>query len=97
MYPDMGSETDRTHGMRTNPAKGGKTKNPACGLSRVVCFPLQSFLSCRHAKEIHLFAERTHRMFGMVQDLMHTEKDDDFNKLFSRVEKVREHQRQHGT
>ena len=29
-------------------------------------------------KEIHLFAERTHRMFGMVQD---------FNKLFSRVEK----------
>ena len=38
-------------------------------------------------KEIHLFAERTHRMFGMVQDLIHTEKDDDFNKLFSRVEK----------
>ena len=38
-------------------------------------------------KEIHLFAERTRRMFGMVQDLMHTEKDDDFNKLFSRVEK----------
>ena len=38
-------------------------------------------------KEIHLFAERTHRMFGMMQDLMHTEKDDDFNKLFSRVEK----------
>ena len=38
-------------------------------------------------KEIHLFAERTHRMFGMVQDLMHTEKDDEFNKLFSRVEK----------
>ena len=38
-------------------------------------------------KEIHLFAERTHRMFGMVQDLLHTEKDDDFNKLFSRLEK----------
>ena len=38
-------------------------------------------------KEIHLFAERTRRMFGMVQDLLHTEKDDDFNKLFSRVEK----------
>ena len=38
-------------------------------------------------KEIHLFAERTHRMFGMVQDLLHTDKDDDFNKLFSRVEK----------
>ena len=38
-------------------------------------------------KEIHLFAERTHRMFGMVQDLLHTDTDDDFNKLFSRVEK----------
>ena len=38
-------------------------------------------------EEIHLFAERTHRMFGMVQDLLHTEKDDDFNKLFSRIEK----------
>ena len=38
-------------------------------------------------KEIHLFAERTHRMFGMVQDLLHTEKDDVFNKLFSRIEK----------
>ncbi|WP_294480430.1 Na/Pi cotransporter family protein [uncultured Bacteroides sp.] len=38
-------------------------------------------------KEIHLFSERTHRMFGMVQDLLHTEKDDDFNKLFSRIEK----------
>lgn len=38
-------------------------------------------------KEIHSFAERTHRMFGMVQDLLHTEKDDDFNKLFSRIEK----------
>lgn len=33
------------------------------------------------------FAERTRRMFGMVQDLLHTEKDDDFNKVFSRVEK----------
>ena len=39
------------------------------------------------SKEIHLFAERIHRMFGMVRDLLHTEKDDDFNKLFSRVEK----------
>ena len=38
-------------------------------------------------KEIHLFSERIHRMFGMVQDLLHTEKDDDFNKLFSRIEK----------
>ncbi|MDY4250544.1 Na/Pi cotransporter family protein [Bacteroides pyogenes] len=38
-------------------------------------------------KEIHLFSERIHRMFGMVQDLLHTEKGDDFNKLFSRIEK----------
>lgn len=38
-------------------------------------------------KEMHLFAKRIHRMFSMVQDLLHTEKDDDFNKLFSRVEK----------
>jgi len=38
-------------------------------------------------KEIHLFAERTHRMYGMVQQLLHTEKDDEFNKLFSRIEK----------
>ena len=38
-------------------------------------------------REIHLFAERTRRMFGMVRDLLHTEKDDDFNTLFSRIEK----------
>ena len=38
-------------------------------------------------KEIHLFAERTRRMFGMVRDLLHTEKDDEFNTLFSRIEK----------
>lgn len=39
------------------------------------------------SKEINLFAERTHRMFGMVKDLLHTTKDDEFNKLFSRIEK----------
>ena len=38
-------------------------------------------------KEINLFAERTHRMFGMVRDLLHTTNDNDFNKLFSRIEK----------
>ena len=38
-------------------------------------------------KEIHLFGLRIHRMFGMVRTLLHTEKDDDFNKLFSRIEK----------
>ena len=40
-----------------------------------------------YGRAVHLFAERTRRMFGMVQDLLHTEKDDDFNKVFSRVEK----------
>lgn len=38
-------------------------------------------------KEIHLYAQRIHRMFGMVRDLLHTDKDDDFNRLFSRIEK----------
>ncbi|MCD8080662.1 MAG: Na/Pi cotransporter family protein, partial [Bacteroides sp.] len=38
-------------------------------------------------KEIHLFSERVHRMYSMVQELLHVEKDDDFNKLFSRIEK----------
>ena len=38
-------------------------------------------------KEINLFAERIQRMFGMVRELMHTEGDDDFIKLFSRIEK----------
>ena len=38
-------------------------------------------------KEINLFAERTHRMFGMVRDLLHTTNENDFNKLFSRIEK----------
>ncbi len=38
-------------------------------------------------KEIHLYAERVHRMFNMIKDLIHTEKDDDFNKLYSRIEK----------
>ena len=38
-------------------------------------------------KEINLFAERIQRMFRMVRDLLHTENENDFNKLFSRVEK----------
>ena len=38
-------------------------------------------------KEIHLYAERTYRMYGMVKDLLHTTKEEDFNKLFSRIEK----------
>ena len=38
-------------------------------------------------KEINLYAERSQRMFGLVRQLLHTEKEDDFNKLFSRIEK----------
>ena len=38
-------------------------------------------------KEINLFAERMRRMFGMLNDLLHTTNENDFNKLFSRIEK----------
>ena len=38
-------------------------------------------------KEINLFAERIHRMFHMVRDLLHTEDENEFTKLFSRIEK----------
>lgn len=38
-------------------------------------------------KEIDQFADRIKRMFGMVKSLLHTEKDEEFNKLFSRIEK----------
>ena len=38
-------------------------------------------------KEINLFAERIQRMFRMVGDLLHTTNENDFNKLFSRIEK----------
>ena len=38
-------------------------------------------------KEIRLFAERTQRMFGMVQELVEEKDNDKFAKLFSRIEK----------
>lgn len=38
-------------------------------------------------KEIALYAQRTRKMFGFVQELLHTKKGDEFNKLFSRIEK----------
>ena len=38
-------------------------------------------------KEINLFVNRCVRMYDMVMHLLHTEKGEDFNKLFSRVEK----------
>ena len=38
-------------------------------------------------KEINLFVDRCVRMYGMVEELLNTKKGEDFNKLFSRVEK----------
>ena len=38
-------------------------------------------------KEINLFAERMSRMFGMLKDLLHETNENEFNKLFSRIEK----------
>ena len=38
-------------------------------------------------KEIQLFGERTSRMFSFVRELVHTENDVEFNKLFTRIEK----------
>lgn len=38
-------------------------------------------------KEIQVFGERCQKMYGFVQQLLHTERGDEFNKLFSRIEK----------
>ena len=38
-------------------------------------------------KEINLFAERIQRMFRMVRDLLPMKNENEFNKLFSRIEK----------
>ncbi len=38
-------------------------------------------------KEINNFAERCYKMFGLVVDIMKVEKDDEFTKKFSRIEK----------
>ena len=38
-------------------------------------------------KEINLFAQRTHKMFGMVRALMNERNGSEFNKTFSRIEK----------
>lgn len=38
-------------------------------------------------KEIQLFAERIQRMFGFVRELLSTNNDTAFNKLFTRIEK----------
>ena len=47
--------------------------------------PELSVLEAR--KEIQSFAERTHRMFGMVRQLLGTKEEAAFVKLFSRIEK----------
>lgn len=39
------------------------------------------------SKEINLFAIRCQRMFSLVKELLETDNGDDFNKLFSRIEK----------
>ena len=38
-------------------------------------------------KEINLFAKRSHKMFHLVDELLHTKNENDFAKLFSRIEK----------
>lgn len=38
-------------------------------------------------KEINVFVNRVVKMYGLVEQLLHTESGDDFNKLFSRIEK----------
>ena len=65
-----------------------RTRNTVCAFITGGMLSTAELSILQASKEIHLFAERTHRMFGMVRDLLHTEKDDDdFNKLFSRIEK----------
>ncbi len=38
-------------------------------------------------KEINVFVQRCVRMYGMAQQLLHVEKGEEFNKLYSRIEK----------
>lgn len=38
-------------------------------------------------KEINLYAERTHRMYGFIATLLHLKDENEFTKLFSRIEK----------
>ncbi len=38
-------------------------------------------------KELNVFISRCVRMYGFVEELLHTNKGEDFNKLFSRIEK----------
>lgn len=38
-------------------------------------------------QEIALYSKRAHKMFSLVQRLLHTDGDNEFNKLYSRIEK----------
>lgn len=38
-------------------------------------------------QEIDLYSKRAHKMFSLVQRLLHTDGDNEFNKLYSRIEK----------
>ena len=55
------------------------------GGSTLMATPELSVLEAR--KEIQSFADRIQRMFTMVRELLGTKNDNDFNKLFTRIEK----------
>lgn len=55
------------------------------GGSTLMATPELSVLEAR--KEIQSFADRIQRMFSMVRELLGTKNDNDFNKLFTRIEK----------
>ena len=55
------------------------------GGSTLMATPELSVLEAR--KEIQSFAERIHRMFTMVRELLSVKNDNEFNKLFTRIEK----------
>ena len=55
------------------------------GGSTLMATPGLSVLEAR--KEIQSFAERIHRMFTMVRELLGVKNDNEFNKLFTRIEK----------
>lgn len=82
----MVREVYRAYGLCHYPAEG-RTRNIACALSRVVCFYGRAFHFAGEQGDSSVCGTYVHRMFGMVRDLLHTDKDDDFNKLFSRIEK----------
>ena len=55
------------------------------GGNTIMATPELSVMEAR--KEIQSFADRIQRMFSMVRELLGTKNDNDFNKLFSRIEK----------